>query len=50
MAVGNQAEKPRFFIDLLNFNEEKIQKYYEQEQDIVYNSNIEKANFGILQT
>ena len=32
------------YVNQLNFNEEKIQKYYEQEKDIVYNSNIEKAD------
>jgi DNA repair exonuclease SbcCD ATPase subunit len=35
-------EKEKNYINQLKFNEEKIQKYYEQEQDIVYNSNIEK--------
>ncbi len=35
-------EKQKNYVNQLNFNEEKIQKYYEQEQDIVYNSNIEK--------
>ena len=35
-------EKEKNYINQLQFNEEKIQKYYEQEQDIVYNSNIEK--------
>jgi DNA repair exonuclease SbcCD ATPase subunit len=35
-------EKQNNYLNQLNFNEEKIQKYYEQEQDIVYNSNIEK--------
>ena len=35
-------EKQKNYLNQLNFNEEKIQKYYEQEQDIVYNSNIEK--------
>ena len=35
-------EKQKNYFNQLKFNEEKIQKYYEQEQDIVYNSNIEK--------
>ena len=35
-------EKKKNYVNQLNFNEEKIQKYYEQEKDIVYNSNIEK--------
>ena len=35
-------EKQNNYLNQFNFNEEKIQKYYEQEQDIVYNSNIEK--------
>jgi DNA repair exonuclease SbcCD ATPase subunit len=35
-------EKKNNYVNQLNFNEEKIQKYYEQEKDIVYNSNIEK--------
>ena len=35
-------ERQKNYFNQLKFNEEKIQKYYEQEQDIVYNSNIEK--------
>ena len=35
-------EKKKNYVNQLNFNEDKIQKYYEQEKDIVYNSNIEK--------
>tara|TARA_Y100001938_G_scaffold104296_1_gene142388 strand:- start:1724 stop:4876 length:3153 start_codon:yes stop_codon:yes gene_type:complete len=35
-------EKQKNYFNQLKFNEEKIQKYYEQEQDVVYNSNIEK--------
>ena len=35
-------EKQKNYFNQLQFNEEKVQKYYEQEQDIVYNSNIEK--------
>ena len=35
-------EKKNNYVNQLNFNEEKIKKYYEQEKDIVYNSNIEK--------
>jgi DNA repair exonuclease SbcCD ATPase subunit len=35
-------ENRKNYFNQLKFNEEKIQKYYEQEQDIVYNSNIEK--------
>ena len=35
-------EKKKNYVNQLNFNDEKIRKYYEQEKDIVYNSNIEK--------
>ena len=34
-------EKEKNYVNQLAFNDEKIQKYYEQEKDIVYNTDIE---------
>ncbi len=34
-------EKEKNYVNQLAFNEEKIEKYYEQEKDIVYNTDIE---------
>ena len=40
-------EKQKNYVNQEKFNEEKIQKYYKQEKDIVHNTNIESKSEGV---
>ena len=40
-------EKQKNYINQEKFNEEKIQKYYKQEKDIVHNTNVENKIEGV---